>query len=137
MFNSSVSSTHLVHSRSSINMMQSSEGGSRAGWSRGVWREATPPSGETNAPEIPRQCLGQATSHLMESGSDSKECACNAGDPSSIPGSGRSPGEGNSYPLQCSCLENPMGRGAWWAIVHGVAKNQTWLSNFHSVIHKT
>ena len=62
-------------------MMQSSEGGSRAGWSRGVWREATPPSGETNAPEIPRQCLGQATSHLMESGSDSKECACNAGDP--------------------------------------------------------
>ena len=129
MFNSSVSSTHLVHSRSSINMMQSSEGGSRAGWSRGVWREAMPPSGETNAPEIPRPCLGQATSHLMESGSDSKECACNAGDPSSIPGSGRSPGEGNSYPLQCSCLENPTDREAWRAPVQGVTESQTRLSD--------
>ena len=41
---------------------------------------------------------------------------------SSIPGSGRSPGVGNAQPLQCSCLENPMDRGAWWATVHGVAK---------------
>ena len=47
----------------------------------------------------------------------------NAGDPSLIPGSGRSPGEGNGYPLQSSCLENPMHRGAWWATVHGVAKD--------------
>ena len=46
-----------------------------------------------------------------------KEYACNAGDASSIPGSGRSPGEGNGNPLQCSCLENPMDRGALWAIV--------------------
>ena len=45
----------------------------------------------------------------------SKESACNAGDPGSIPGSGRSPGEGNGNPLQYSCLENPMDRGAWWA----------------------
>ena len=44
-----------------------------------------------------------------------------------IPGSGRSPGGGNGNPLQYSCLENPMDRGAWQAIVHGVAKNQTWL----------
>ena len=46
-------------------------------------------------------------------GSDSKESACNAGDPGSIPGLGRFPGEGNGYPLQYSCLENSMDRGAW------------------------
>ena len=46
-------------------------------------------------------------------GSDGKESTCNAGDPGSIPGSGRSPGEGNGIPLQYSCLENPMDRGAW------------------------
>ena len=50
-------------------------------------------------------------------GSDSKEPACNAGDPGLIPGLGRSPGEGNGNPLQYSCLENPMDRGAWWAIL--------------------
>ena len=54
-------------------------------------------------------------------GSDSKEPACNAGDMGSIPGLGISPGEGNANPLQYSCLENPMDRRAWWAIVHGVA----------------
>ena len=47
----------------------------------------------------------------------------------SIPGLGRSPGEGNGKPLQYSCLENPKDRGAWWAMVHGVAKSHTWLSN--------
>ena len=52
-------------------------------------------------------------------GSDSKESACNGGDLGSIPGLGRSPGEGNGYPLQYSGLENSMDRGAWWAIVHG------------------
>ena len=51
-----------------------------------------------------------------------KESTCNAGDPRSIPGSGRFSGEGISYPLQYSCLGNPMDRGAWWATVHGVAK---------------
>ena len=55
-------------------------------------------------------------------GSDGKESACNAGDPGLIPGSGRSPGEGDGYPLQFSCLENPMDRGAWWATVHGACK---------------
>ena len=59
-----------------------------------------------------------------------KESACNAGDLGSIPGMGRYPGEGNGYPLQYSCLENPMDRGAWWATDHGVAKSQTRLSVF-------
>ena len=52
-----------------------------------------------------------------------------AGEAGSIPGSGRSPGGGNGHPLQHSCLENPMDRGAWWAAVHRVAQNQTQLSN--------
>ena len=54
-------------------------------------------------------------------GSDGKESACNAGDAVSIPGSGRSPGEGNGNPFQYSCLENSMDRGAWPATVYGVA----------------
>ena len=56
-------------------------------------------------------------------GSNGKESACNAGNLGSIPGSGSSPGKGNSYPLQHSWLENPMDRGAWWDTVHGVAKS--------------
>jgi len=63
------------------------------------------------------------------SGSDGKESTCNAGYPGSIPGVGRSPGEGNGNPLQYSCLENPMDRGAWQAAVYGVTKIQTQLSN--------
>ena len=55
-------------------------------------------------------------------GSDSKESACNAGDLASIPGLGRSPGEGNGNPFQYSCLEKSMNRGAWQAIIHGVSK---------------
>ena len=55
-------------------------------------------------------------------GSDSKESACRAGDPSVICGMGRSPGKGSGYPLQYSCLENPMDRGAWWATVLGVTE---------------
>ena len=51
-----------------------------------------------------------------------KNSPANAGDPSSIRGSGRSPGEGNSNPLQYSCLENPIDRGAWWATLHGVTR---------------
>ena len=62
-------------------------------------------------------------------GSYSKESAYNVGDPGLIPGLGRSPGEGNSNPLQYSCLENSMGRGAWWGRVHGMAKSQTQLTN--------
>ena len=55
----------------------------------------------------------------------SKESACNSEDLGLIPGSGRFPGEGNDNPLQYSCLENPMDRGAWWLTVHGVSKKQT------------
>ena len=62
-------------------------------------------------------------------GSDGKESACSTGDLHSIPGLGRSSGEGNGNPFQHSCLENPMDRGSWWATVHGVAKSQTWLTN--------
>ena len=57
--------------------------------------------------------------------SEVKASACNAGDLGLIPGSGRFPGEGNGNPLQYSCLENPMGRGAWWATVYGVTKSDT------------
>ena len=62
-------------------------------------------------------------------GSKSKESAYNAGDLKSTPGSGRSPGGGHGNPLQNSCLENPMDRGAWQATVYGVAKSRTRLSN--------
>ena len=66
-------------------------------------------------------------------GSDGKESAYNAGDPGSIPGSRRSPGEGNGNPLQYSCLDNPMDRRAWWATVHGVTESRTQLSDCTSV----
>ena len=73
-------------------------------------------------------CLG------FPGGSDGKAFACNSGDPGSIPRLGRPPGEGNGNPLQYSCLENSMDGGSWWAVVHGVAKSRTQLSNFtHSL----
>ena len=59
--------------------------------------------------------------------------ACNAGDLGLIPGLGRSPGEENGYPLQYSCLENSMDRGAWWATVHGVAMSRTRLSKYFTL----
>ena len=62
-------------------------------------------------------------------GSDGKEATCNAGNPGLISEQGRSPGEENGYPLQYSCLENSMDRGAWWATLHGVTKSQTKLSD--------
>ena len=63
-------------------------------------------------------------------GSDGKESICNAGDLGLIPGLGRSPGDGNGNPLQYSCLENSMDRGAWWATVHRVTESDTieWLT---------
>ena len=63
------------------------------------------------------------TARSFPGGSDGKESACNAGDWGSIPGSGRSPLEGSGNPLQYSCLENSMDRGAWWATVHVVAES--------------
>ena len=65
----------------------------------------------------------------LPGGTDGKESACNAGDPGSIPRSGRSPGGGHGNPLQYSCLENPKDRGAWRVTVHGVAKSRTQLSD--------
>ena len=62
--------------------------------------------------------------------SEVKAIACKERDPGSIPGSGRSPGEGSGNPLQYSCMENPMDRGAWWVTVYGVAKSRTRLSDF-------
>ena len=74
-------------------------------------------------------------SHIggFPSGSEVKVSACNAGDLGSIPGSGRSPGEGSGTPLQYSCLENPMDGGAWEVAVHGVAKSRTQLRDFTSL----
>ena len=60
---------------------------------------------------------------IFPGGSDGNESACNVGDPDSIPGLGRSSGEGNGNLLQYSCLENPMDGGAWQATVHGVPKS--------------
>ena len=62
-------------------------------------------------------------------GSGGKESACNVGDPGLVPGFGTSPGEGNVHPLQYSCLENSMDRGAWKATIHGITKSQTQLND--------
>ena len=73
-------------------------------------------------------------------GSVGKEFASNGGDAGevgSIPGSGRCPRAGNGSPLQCSCLENPWDRGAWWAAAHGVAKSQTVLKRVRMCTHRT
>ena len=70
-------------------------------------------------------------------GSDGKESACNTGNLNSIPGSGRSPGEGNGNPVQYSCLRNPMDRGAWWATVHKVEKRRTGLKKLGTTMQET
>ena len=74
----------------------------------------------TNSTDMNLSTLWEALHH---SGSGGKESACNAGDPGLIPGSGRSPEEGNGNPLQYSCLENPMDRGASRAMIHGITKS--------------
>ena len=76
------------------------------------------------------RCTPPVAEEHFPGGSEGKASACDVGDPGLIPGSGRSPGEGNGNPLQYSCLENPMDRGAWWATVHGVAKSQTPQSDY-------
>ena len=80
--------------------------------------------------EYPKSGKIQELLHSLNSffgGSDDKESACNAGGMGSVPVLGGCPGEGNDYPLQYSCLEKSMDRGAWWAIVHIVTKSQTRL----------
>ena len=76
-------------------------------------------------------CCSFRKEHWLPRWLSGKESACDAGDLGSIPGSGKSPGEGNGNLLQHSCLGNPMDRGAWWAAVHGVAQSRTRLSYFH------
>ena len=72
----------------------------------------------------------------LSGGSDSNASACNAGDPGSIPGLGRSTGEGHGNSFQNSCLENSMDKGAWSAIMHGVVNSQTeQLTHTHTHIH--
>ena len=79
----------------------------------------------------PKVVLSVALQNLgFPGGSEVKVSACNAGHLSSIPGSGRSPGEGNGNPLQYSCLENPMDGGAWWTTVPGATKSRTRLRDF-------
>ena len=92
---------------------------------RGASRSITLASGEDSIE--PRDIVGRVGGSLwgFPCSSVSKESACSAGDRGSIPGSGRSPGEGNGNALQYSCLENPMNRRAWQATVHGVTKGQT------------
>ena len=81
-------------------------------------------------------CICGALHPHFPGGSEVKASACNAGGLGSIPGSGRSPGEGNGNPLQYSCPENPMDGGAWWAtLVLGVAKSRTRLSDFTFTFH--
>ena len=65
-------------------------------------------------------------------GLDGKKIACNVGNPGLIPELGRCPGEGDGYPLQCSCLENPRDGGAWWAAIYRVAQSQTRLKRLSS-----
>ena len=77
-----------------------------------------------DCPHLLLTSLLAATSHIAKL----VDSACSAGDLGSIHGSGRSPGEGNGNPLQYSCLEDPMDRGAWQATAHGVAKSRTRLS---------
>ena len=77
--------------------------------------------------EVGKVCLGIEWLVGFSGGSDGKESAHNLGDPGSVPGLGRSPGEGNGYLLQYSCLENSMDRG--WNTVHRAANSQTCLSN--------
>ena len=73
---------------------------------------------------------------LAPGGSEGKESACSVGDPSLILGLGRSPGEGKSYPFQYPCLENSMGRGAWQATVHKVARSWTRMKPLSTAHHR-
>ena len=83
--------------------------------------------GEDRFPHLPYTSWASLVAQMV------KESACSAGDLDSIPGLGRSPGEGNGNPLQNSCLKNPIGRGAWQATVHEVTKSRTQLRDFTSL----
>ena len=94
-----------------------------------LWSKNTRKTIPENPQSRSQICHTPATIYIVFTGflggSDGKAPICNGGDPGSIPVLGRSPGEGSGNPLQYSCLENPMGGGAWQATVHGVAKSRT------------
>ena len=84
------------------------------------------PSFRGSSPPRDQTCVSLAGGFFTTSfpgGSDGKVPACNAGDPGSMPGPGRSPGEGYGNPLQDACLESSMNGGAWWATVPGIAES--------------
>ena len=97
-------------------------------WEWGVWVQRTRLTARQTPDFAPVTLPLSCTFGPPSDGSDSTESVCSAGDPGSISGSGRSPGEGNGNSLQYTCLENPMDRGAWWATVQGVSKSQTPLN---------
>ena len=94
-----------------------------------VWWWPQPPSPLVGVSTVTSFCFF-CYNLRFPGGSDNKAPARNVGDPSSIPGSGRSPGEGNGHPFQYSCLENSMDGGAGWATVQGLSKSWTQLSDF-------
>ena len=96
------------------------------------WRDLGSPDRDAEREAENRNNL-ELSEHDCPGGSRGEESAWNAGAPGTIPGSRRSPGGGNGNPLQYSCLENSMDRGAWQATVHGVSKSQTWLSDWHFI----
>ena len=86
---------------------------------------------DCTCPSVPEYLCPFPRALGVSGGSDGKESACNARDLGLISGSGRSPGEEGGNPLRYSCLGNPMDKAPWGATTQGVAKSQTWLSNFH------
>ena len=100
-------------------------------WSLKLWTRKGPKSGMTY---LIIGILKNSCEPVLgfPGGSDGKETACSAGNPVSISGLGRSPGEGNGNPLQYSCLENPTDKGAWWATVHKVSRvGHNLVTNHH------
>ena len=102
---------------------------------RGAWWAAV--SGAAQSRTRLKRLSSSRSSKGFPGGSDNRESACSAGDPGSIPGSGRSPGEGSDNPLQYSYLKkkNPMDTGAWQITVHDVIKSQTRLNDFTFTFH--
>ena len=124
-------------------ILEKTEGKMRRGWQRKRWLDSITYSMDMDlnkrSQRVGHDLMTEnhhsaliLLSHLsgFPGGSDSKESACNEGDLGLIPGLGRSPGEGNGNPLQYSCLENPMDRGALRGTVHGVAKSWTQLRSY-------
>ena len=93
-------------------------------WALILGEEMLPPEATTETATLPLQVLFNTRLGFL-GGSESKESAYNTGDLGPIPEPERSPGEGNSYPLHYSRLENSMDRGVWWAIIHSAAKSWT------------